>query len=49
MKRTLEMRKVVSEIIGDIYSGSIYSEHVNKGRLGNINQLSYCLSTDGVR
>ena len=35
--------------IGDIYTGDIYQEHIKNGRLGNINQLSYSMCTDGVK
>ena len=49
MKNTLKIRKEESEFIGDIYTGNIYKIHVKNGRLGNINQLSYSLCTDGVR
>jgi hypothetical protein len=36
-------------IIGDIYSGDIYQQHIIHNRLGSIYQLSYSLCTDGVR
>jgi hypothetical protein len=35
--------------IGDIYSGKIYQNHIDHGRLGKIHQLSYSLAIDGVR
>jgi hypothetical protein len=49
IQKTAENSHNYTNIIGDIYSGKIYQEHINKGRLGKIYQSSYCLCTDGVR
>ena len=49
MKSTLSLRKGSTETIGDIYTGSMYTWHVEQKHLGIINQLSYSMCTDGVR
>ncbi len=44
-----KLRTLDGNSIGDIYTGKVYQQHYSSGRLGNINQLSYCVATDGVR
>ena len=49
MKQTLSRRQGSKTVIGDIYTGKVYSQHVQQNRLGKIWQTSYSLCTDGVR
>jgi hypothetical protein len=49
MKSTIALKEESHEYIGDIYTGNIYSQHVQEGRLGTIWQTSYSMCTDGVR
>ena len=47
MKATLNDRTGSTSIIGDIYTGNIYKQHVQQNRLGSLHQLSYSLCTNG--
>lgn len=50
LKKTVcQLETFNSVTIGDIYTGNVYQEHLNNGRLGKLHQLSYCMATDGVR
>ena len=49
MQDTLALRKGSDVWIGDIYTGTVYANHVKENRLGKLNQLSYLLCTDGVK
>jgi hypothetical protein len=44
-----QLKSLDSTIIGDIYTGNIYQQHLNNHYLGELHQLSYSLATDGVR
>ena len=50
IKKTIkEMKSINISSIGDMYTADVYQEHIKNSKLGNINQLSYSMCTDGVK